>query len=299
MIFEGITGHFEIKKRLEKAVKDELVSHAYIFAGKRGIGKKTVALAFANALTGKSRADVTVVSNELYDTGVKSDAVSVKAVRGAAADMYKKPYAAEKRVFIFPDAEKMTTQAQNALLKVFEEPPPYCVIILVTQNDSMLLQTIRSRAVTLRFGPLSDEEVENYLKENNLNCSSVAVRLASGSIGMACVLCGDEDLRGVLDSFADMFKKIGSGKAKDIYGLIHYIQNEKKNVEVLFDVMLIMLRDTMLGNETELKIDGVGRKKAAGIVSLVENTRKSLSFNANIDLAVSEMMLDILGVIND
>ena len=94
MIFEGVTGHSEIKMRLEKAVFDELVSHAYIFAGKRGIGKKTVALAFANALTGGSRADVTVVSNGLYDTGVKSDVISVKAVRGAAADMYKKPYAA-------------------------------------------------------------------------------------------------------------------------------------------------------------------------------------------------------------
>ncbi len=297
MTFEQIVGHCEIKQRLLSAVSTGKVSHAYIFSGKRGVGKNSMALAFADALTSGSAVDVTVVTNELYDTQSKSDAVSVKAVRGAAADMYKKPYASDRRVFIFPEAEKMTPQAQNALLKVFEEPPSYCVIILVTQNDRMLLQTIRSRAVTIRFFELADSDVASMMPQHERQ--EIIVRLAAGSIGAANELCENEELGGILDSFVALFKKIGSAKAADIYSLINYIQKEKKNSEVLFDVMLVMLRDTMLGKEGGLKIDGVSCKKAASLAGIVERAKNSFSYNANFNLVVGEMMLDILGAVND
>lgn len=299
MIFDGITGHREVKKYLENAVLNDRVSHAYIFAGKRGVGKNTVARAFADALTDGNAVDITVVTNEQYDAESKSEAVSVKAVRGAAADMYVKPYSADRRVFIIPEAEKMTSQAQNALLKVFEEPPPYCVIILITQNDNMLLQTIRSRAVTVRFSPLDDGDVKTYLDSKGIHKSSVTVRLAAGSIGMALQLCENEDLCDVLDAFVCMFKKIGSGSCADIYGLIAYLQREKKNAEVLFDIMLIMLRDTMLKNKSDLVIDGLSAGRAVRIIETVESTRNSFSYNANYDIAVSEMFLNILEEVND
>lgn len=299
MIFDEIKGHSEIKRRLEYALESGRVSHAYIFSGKRGVGKKTTAYAFADALTDGSRADVTVVTNELYDAASKSDSVSVKAVRAAAADMYKKPYAADRRVFIFPDAEKMTPQAQNALLKTFEEPPAYCVIILVTQNDSMLLQTIRSRAVTVRFKELSDEDIAAYAAENSMDISPVIVRLASGSIGMARTLCSDGELCGILNEFVSLFCKISSGKAADIYRLIKYITNEKKNSEILFDVMLILLQGSISGSSFALSVGGLSAKKAARIAEIIENTRNSFSYNAGFDAAVSEMMLDILGAVND
>ena len=299
MIFDGIKGHKDVKKHLETAVLNNKVSHAYIFAGKRGVGKMTTALAFADALTDGSKVDVTVVTNSQYDTESKSDAVSVKTVRAASADMYVKPYSADKRVFIIPDAERMTPHAQNALLKVFEDPPSYCVIILITQNDNMLLQTIRSRAVTIRFGALCDADVETYIDAIGVSKSPVLVRLAAGSIGMALELCGNEDLHDVLETFVALFKKIGSGNSSDAYGIISYFQREKKNSEVLFDIMLIMLRDTMLKKNSDLSIPGVSSKKAVRMIETVENTRNSFSFNANYDLAVSEMMLDILGAIND
>lgn len=297
MIFDHIVGHCEIKQRLSSAISTGNVTHAYIFSGKRGVGKNTMALAFADALTSGSAVDVTVVTNELYDTQSKSDAVSVKAVRGAAADMYKKPYAADRRVFIFPEAEKMTPQAQNALLKVFEEPPSYCVIILVTQNDQMLLRTIRSRAVTVRFFELSDSDVASKMPPHERQ--DIIVRLAAGSIGAALSLCENEELGGILDSFVTLFKKVGSGKAADIYSLINYIQKEKKSSEILFDVMLVMLRDTMLGKEGGLRIDGVSCKKAASLAGIVERAKNSFSYNANFNLVVGEMMLDILGAVND
>ena len=298
MMFENVVGHTDVKQRLESAVLSGKVSHAYIFSGKRGVGKTTMARAFADVLTSGSVADVTLVTNERYGVDSKSDVISVDTVRAASADMYMKPYLADKRVFIIPNAEKMNIQAQNALLKIFEEPPAYCVIILITQNDNMLLQTIRSRAITVRFGEVNDSLVKAYAEQKGVMASDVIIRLAAGSIGMAMELAENEELEDVLGAFVEMFKKIGSGTASCIYPLIEYFQREKKNSEVLFDIMLIMLRDTMLGRNTGLTIDGLNNKKLVRIIELVENTRNSFSFNADYNMAVSEMMLNILGEAN-
>ena len=299
MMFENVIGHENVIQRLESSIASNKISHAYIFAGKRGVGKKTVANAFADILTCGSFSDIITVTNEYYGVDSKSDIVSVDTIRAASADMYMKPYLADRRIFIIPNAEKMNAQAQNALLKIFEEPPSYCVIILITQNDNMLLQTIRSRAITVRFGPLSDSQVRDYACSKGINVSDIIIRLAFGSIGMIQELSENENLDGMLVDFVDLFAKIGSGTAECTYALIDYLQKEKKNSEVLFDIMLIMLRDTMLGKNSELTIKGLNSRKAVRIIELVENTRNSFSFNADYNMAVSEMLLNILGETND
>ena len=298
MMFESVIGHENVKQRLENSIASNKISHAYIFAGKRGVGKKTVANIFADILTNGSVADVITVTNEYYGIDSKSDIVSVDTIRAASADMYMKPYIADKRVFIIPDAEKMNAQAQNALLKIFEEPPSYCVIILITQNDNMLLQTIRSRAITVRFGALDDGMVKDYAQKNGIVASDVIIRLAFGSIGIVKELSENEELDTLIGEFVGLFRQIGRGTAQCTYSLIDYFQREKKNSEVLFDIMLIMLRDTMLGVGSDLVIEGLNNKKTVRIIELVENTRNSFSFNADYNMAVSEMLLNILGETN-
>ena len=297
-MFESVIGHENVKQRLENSIASNKISHAYIFAGKRGVGKKTVANIFADILTNGSVADVITVTNEYYGIDSKSDIVSVDTIRAASADMYMKPYLADKRVFIIPDAEKMNAQAQNALLKIFEEPPSYCVIILITQNDNMLLQTIRSRAITVRFGALDDGMVKDYAQKNGIVASDVMIRLAFGSIGIVKELSENEELDTLIGEFVGLFRQIGRGTAQCTYSLIDYFQREKKNSEVLFDIMLIMLRDTMLGVGSDLAIEGINNKKTVRIIELVENTRNSFSFNADYNMAVSEMLLNILGETN-
>lgn len=299
MMFENVLGHWDVKKRLEGYVLNNKVSHAYIFAGKRGVGKSLMANEFASILTSGSAMDVTVVTNEFYHVDSKSDAISVDTIRAFSADMYMKPYLADRRVFIIPDAEKMQTPAQNALLKIFEEPPPYGVIILVTQNDNMLLPTIRSRAVTVRFGEVSEEDMRTYADKKGLEISDVSIRLAFGSIGMMEELSENEDIDDVLDKFVGLFKNIGKGSADVVYALIDCMQKEKKNHEILFDIMLIMLRDTMLGDKSDLVIDGINNKMAVRLIELVENTRNSFSYNTDYNMAVSEMLLNILEETND
>ncbi|MEE1042366.1 MAG: DNA polymerase III subunit [Clostridia bacterium] len=298
MMFENVVGHTAVKERLEGWFLADKVSHAYIFSGKRGVGKTTMARAFAQLLTNGSAADIIHITNEHYGIDSKTDIVAVDTIRAAAADMYMKPYFADKRVFIISSAEKMNVQAQNALLKIFEEPPAYCVIILVTQNDNMLLQTIRSRAITVRFSALEDSLVKDYVLKQGINAPEVVIRLSSGSIGTALELGENQELHDVLDTFVGMFKNIGNKSAYSVYSLIDYLQREKKNYEVLFDIMLIMLKDSLPGNKSELSIQGLNNKKVVRIIELVENTRNSFSFNADYNMAVSEMMLNILGEVN-
>lgn len=298
MMFENVVGHSVVKQRLEGWLSAGKVSHAYIFSGKRGVGKTTTAKEFAQLLTNGSAADIIHITNEHYGVESKSDIVAVDTIRAAAADMYMKPYFADKRVFIISSAEKMNVQAQNALLKIFEEPPAYCVIILVTQNDNMLLQTIRSRAITVRFGGLDDSLVRDYVLKQGVNAPEVVIKLASGSIGMALELGENEELHDVLDTFVGMFKNIYTGTASCAYSLIDYLQREKKNYEVLFDIMLIMLKDSLPGNKSELSIQGLNNKKVVRIIEIIENTRNSFAYNADYNMAISEMMLNILGEVN-
>ncbi len=298
MIFENTIGHLNVKKTLERAMANDQVSHAYIFTGKGGVGKFTLAYDFAKILTDGSVADIIVPDNQKFSPTKKTPGLSVDSVRGYSAEMYTKPYSAKKKVFIFDDADLMDASPQNALLKVFEEPPEYCVIILIAQNDSALLPTICSRASTIRFENLSDNEVEEVLKSKGVEYRPVALKLASGSVGMAIKLSEDEELEALFNDFVKLVKQMGSGKAEAIYRLIGYFTQHSENSDVLFDVLIVMIRDTMVNNKTEYAIDGINYRKASRIIEIIESTRNSFTVNAHYEMAVTEMLLDVLGEIN-
>jgi len=301
MRLDNILGHNNIKKQLQTSIENGKVSHAYIFSGKKGIGKTMLAKAFADALTDKSVADVTVVTNEKYD--VKTVAFSVDTVRGARTEMYTRPYLANKRVFIFPQADTMTIGAQNALLKVFEEPPEYCVIILLAENDNLLLPTIRSRAITVRFAPLSDELVSEYLKQKYPNAKTdIVVKLAGGSILSADNLMSQEGLSEMLVEFMRLMRGISSPKIANVYAIINFLEREKANINVLFDVMLIMFRDTLLYKNEKSGTMAINDMRSGAVlkaIDFVEARRRSLSFNANFSIAISELLLNTWEAIHD
>jgi len=286
---------------LQTSIDNGKVSHAYIFCGKKGIGKTIIAHAFADALTDGSVADVTVVTNQKYD--IKTVAFSVEAVRSARTEMYTRPYLANKRVFIFPLADTMTIGAQNALLKVFEEPPEYCVIILLAENDNLLLQTIRSRAITVRFAPLSDEIILGYLKQKYPNADlGIVVKLAGGSILAAENLMSQEGLSNMLGEFTQLMRGISSPQRANAYKIINFLEREKANINVLLDVMLIMFRDTLLYNGEKGDTMAIANVRSGAVlkaIDFVEARRRSLSFNANYSIAISELLLNTWEAIHD
>ncbi len=301
MIFDGIYGHNEVKKRLSDAAQSNTVSHAYIFSGKNGIGKTAVAKAFADHLTNGSEADIIYVSNEYY--GVRDKAsLSVEAVRAARTDVYTKPYLAEKRVFIVPNADTMTAAAQNALLKVFEEPPSFCIFILLTHSENSLLPTIRSRAVTIRFSPLPDDIVAQYLTDKYKVSDPLVIRLSGGSIANADAFYSQESVIDTAKEFAAIFQKIASGNETAVFEAIAYFDSEKSSYAMLLDIMEMILEDCLLNNKHRNDIISIGRLREGAVVEIIdniENARRALQTNRNYNMVITELLLGSWRILND
>lgn len=196
--FEGLFGNEQLKNYLNSGISSEKLPHALIFDGAEGSGKKTAAIMTASALepdySDKIRRmispDVTLHTTE---EGKKSIGVSlIRSIREAA---YITPQELSIRVFIISGAHTMTVEAQNALLKILEEPPGKVYFFLLCENASALLPTVRSRAPVLRMQSFADGELTEYLVshddkakrlfERDPEAFGTLIRASEGTIGGA------------------------------------------------------------------------------------------------------------------
>ena len=156
MGFNNIIGHEEVIRHLKNAIETGKVSHSYIFTGEPGSGKKLLAGTFAATLQCEEQGT---------EPCQKCDSCK-KAMGKNHPDIIIRPYYSPYKIYIVADADLMTPQAQNALLKTIEEPPKYAVIILLTSNIGGLLPTIQSRCVRLDLKVVNDGLVKKYLMEH-------------------------------------------------------------------------------------------------------------------------------------
>ena len=204
---------------LQRAYNSGKVSHAYIFAGPEGVGKYLTASQWAKLLlchnpineNGFAKSCDSCESCNLFDAGSHPDFSHIyKELReftedgkGKAApldmpiDVIRemlnakvsiRPNISQRKVFVISESEKMNAFSQNCMLKVLEEPPLYCCIILLCTRLEKLLPTTKSRAQIIRFGPINEEKIINKLVEMGLGSeiSKYFARLAQGSLGQAC-----------------------------------------------------------------------------------------------------------------
>ena len=208
--FRDIVGQTHIRGILQRTVRDNSVSHAYMLAGEEQAGKTFVARVFAQALVcehkgadGEPCGDCPscrkVISDAHPDVRVvvheKESSIRVQEIiEQLVQDAYLTPYAAERKIYIVPDAQLMTRDAQNKLLKTLEEPPSYVTILLLTTGTEAMLQTVKSRCVPLMLRPVPTPELEAFLKEtqgaSDYN-ASLAARFARGNTGRALAFAAD------------------------------------------------------------------------------------------------------------
>jgi len=197
MPFRTIIGHAPMVTLLRQAVARGRVPQSLIFAGPEGVGKRAVAVALAQALN---------CPNQKDGDGCGSCSVCQRIARGSFSDVTVvdrgdeatikieklrdrvlqavgyRPFEGRRRVFIIDPADDLTTQAQDALLKTLEEPPPSAVLVLVSARADTLLSTIQSRCRRLRFGPLSEADVAKVLAEFS-GMDAKAARAAAAASG--------------------------------------------------------------------------------------------------------------------
>lgn len=322
LAFQDILGHDTIKQHFQKAIELHKVSHAYILAGEAGMGRKSLAHAFALTLLcekGGSQpcmnchACKQVLSGNhpdlIHVTHEKPASIGVDDIREQIHDTIMiRPYSSYYKIYIVDEAEKMTIQAQNALLKTIEEPPSYAVIILLTTNGDLFLPTILSRCVQLKLKPLQDSVISEYLVEA-LGVSESEARLyaafARGNLGKAIKLCGSEEFKDMYKRLLAMLRNI---RNMDISDLLEFIKKLKEEMDIYecLDFMQVWYRDALMfkvTNDANLLIfkeeystisemsRQIGYDGFENILQAIEKARVRLEANVNMELAMELMFL--------
>ena len=323
--FTDIVGQEQIKEHLQNAIAMNKVSHAYIIHGERNAGKEFIARVFAMTLQcekgetepcgechsckqalGNNQPDIIYISHE------KPNTIGVEDIRTQInGDIGIKPYSSPRKIYIINEGEKMTPQAQNALLKTLEEPPEYAVILILTTNVDALLPTVLSRCVVLHMKPVSDVLVKKYLMEQ-LSVpdykANICVAFARGNIGKAKMLASSEEFEKVKEEAITLVKNINDLEISEIVKAIKKISEYKFDVNDYLDILTAWYRDVLFFKATKdvnslvfkeeiqqiMKMsDRSTYEGIETIVNALQSARKRLEANVNFDLTMELLFLAI------
>ena len=323
--FHDIIGQEQIKEHLQNAISAKKISHAYIINGEKSSGKEFIARVFAMTLQcekggtepcqechsckqalSDNQPDIIYVSHE------KPNTISVDDIRAQINnDIAIKPYSSPYKIYIMNEAEKMTPQAQNAILKTLEEPPEYAVIMLLTSNVNSLLPTILSRCVVLNMKPVADELVRNYLM-HQLQVpdykAEVCVAFARGNIGKAKSLASSEDFDNIKNEALSLLKYIQDMDLSEITAAIKKITEYKLQINDYLDLIAIWYRDVLLFKATSDVNHLVFREEISAIrrvaqrssyegieevIEALDKAKRRLDANVNFELIMELLMLEI------
>lgn len=323
--FKDVVGHKDILKYISSAVENNRVSHAYILNGERGSGKKMLANLFAMTLLcetgdnepcGKCHSCKQAESGNHPDiirvTHEKPNSISVDDIRTQVNNTVDiKPYQGPYKVYIIPQADMMTPQAQNAILKTIEEPPSYAVFLLLTENAETLLPTINSRCVMLKLRNIKDTLIKKYLMEN-LEIpdykADMCTAFAQGNMGRAIMLANSDHFNEIREEAVQLLKHISEMELNEIVAAVKNISVYKLEITDYLDIIMIWYRDVLLYKATK-EIDKVvfkdqlqsikeQAKKSSyeGIELILESLEKAkarLKANVNFDLVMELLFLTI------
>lgn len=325
--FKDVVGHKNIIKYIQNAVAADAVSHAYILNGERGSGKKLLANLFAMSLQcenrdedgdacGKCRSCRQVLSGNHPDiirvTHEKPNTISVDDIRVQVNDdIVIRPYSSKYKVYIIADADLMSVQAQNALLKTIEEPPAYAVIFLLTENAEALLPTITSRCVMLKLRNIRDTLIRKYLMETMHvpdYKADMCTAFAQGNMGRAIMLASSDHFNEIREEAVQLLKYINEMDISEITKAIRKINTYKLEINDYLDIIMIWYRDVLLYKATK-DMDKVvfkdqityiqeRAKKSSyeGIELILESLEKAktrLRANVSFDLVMELLLLTI------
>ena len=323
--FKDVVGHKDILKYISSAVENNRVSHAYILNGERGSGKKMLANLFAMTLLcetgdnepcGKCHSCKQAESGNHPDiirvTHEKPNSISVDDIRTQVNNTVDiKPYQGPYKVYIIPQADMMTPQAQNAILKTIEEPPSYAVFLLLTENAETLLPTINSRCVMLKLRNIKDTLIKKYLMEN-LEIpdykADMCTAFAQGNMGRAIMLANSDHFNEIREEAVQLLKHISEMELNEIVAAVKNISVYKLEITDYLDIIMIWYRDVLLYKATADVNHLVFRdeiydiKKSASkssyegieqILEALEKAKVRLNANVNFDLVIELLLLTI------
>ena len=297
--FSDVLGHEQTIAHMKSAIEANKVSHAYLLAGEKGSGKKVLA-----GIESGNQPDIIYVTHE------KPGSISVDDIRGQVnGDIQIKPYSSPYKIYIIDEAEKLTQQAQNALLKTIEEPPAYAIIMLLTANEGMLLPTIKSRCVTLTMKPVPLPLIRQYLMEE-LQIpdyrADICAAFSQGNVGKAKRLALSDSFGEMLEHALHMVKYISEMEPSDLVEDLKKINTYKMDIQDYLDLLTVWYRDVLMfkatcdannlvfSNELNSIRDKAKDSSYEGlecIIKALEKAKVRLNANVNFDMAMELLLL--------
>ncbi len=322
--FEQIIGHESIIGHLQNAISAHKVSHAYILHGEEGMGKKLLASAFAKTLQCEesgilacnrckscmqadsgNHPDIIWVTHEKVSIGVDDIRLQVNG------DIQIKPYNSPYKVYIIDSADKLTEQAQNALLKTMEEPPEYAVILLLVSNVNVILPTILSRCVQLNLKSVDKAAIKEFLMiQHHIPDykAEMAATFSGGNVGKAIKYASSEDFEKMKGDVLHILKYIDEMELHEVISGLKTLTANKNSIEDYIDLMTLWYRDVVMykatmdpdlllyreefsyiKNQANIRsYEGVEK-----IIYAMEKAKIRLKANVNFDIAIELMLLTL------
>lgn len=333
--FNDIVGHNKLKHHLQAAIEKDKVSHAYIINGEQGAGKRLIASVFSKTLQCSSpiineneinpcgickscmqaesgnHPDIIWVTHEKYSIGVDDIRKQVNN------DIGIKPYSSPYKIYIINEAEKMTEQAQNALLKTIEEPPAYGIILLLTNNTSPILSTILSRCVLLDLKAIKEEKVVGFLMEKYGipdYAAKLAAQFSQGNIGKAIRYGTSTDFMQIKEEVLHLLKYIDEMEISEIIDSIKNLSEYKLQINDCIDFMQLWYRDVLMlkiTNDPNMLLfkeqyrflleqaKRRGYEEVENIMNAMDKAKIRLKANVNFDITMELMLLTLKECRND
>lgn len=320
--FKDIVGHEQIILHMQNAIRQKKISHAYLLCGESGSGKRLVAEAFAKAVLceeggieacGKCKSckqaesgnhpDIRVVVREKATLGVKEIREQV------TADVRIKPYSSEYKIYLIDEAETLTEEAQNALLKTIEEPPEYAVFLLTVSRQELLLPTVLSRCVLLPFYPVATGKIKQFLMEKKGvpdYLADSAAAFSGGLVGRAVRYAESEAFTEQREEVLHLVKYVDEMTMAEVMENVKLFAAKKDVATEYLDMILLWYRDVLMykatkdmntllfRDEPEAVAAQAGKRSfenLQGIVEALEQVKQRLKSNVNFETALELLLL--------
>ena len=303
-------GHEALINNFKQRCLKNTLSHAHLIAGEDGVGKGKLANILAkfilNGDLDREYVDIINYSSEKSSFGVDD-------VRDIIEEVYKKPFEKDKKVIIIYEGNKLTIQAQNALLKTIEEPPKGVYIIILCESLGLILDTIKSRCEIYKLKPLTKSELYEYIKIKKFNYDEneikSAIAFSEGVPGRIDRYFNDDKLRELRNNIVILIKNLNKNDLEDILQQEESFSNLKNDKEEVLNIFGLFIRDILINKEIENeefiinsdKLDDIREltkemsfRKLNNMIKTIEEARKNIKSNVSWVMTLRVMLMGFM-----
>ncbi|WP_252225367.1 MULTISPECIES: DNA polymerase III subunit delta' [unclassified Clostridium] len=302
-----IIGHERVINGFDLRKRSNTFSHANLIIGDDGIGKSLVAKYLANSILGL-KGDKEFV--DIINYYPLSSSFGVDDIRNIITEVSKKPFESDKKVLILHKCEKMTIQAQNALLKTIEEPPIGVHLILLSESLELILDTIKSRCQTYKLTPLSKEDITKYIENKyfdiNIENKKAALAYSQGIPGKVEKFIEDDKLNNLRNILLELLCDLENNKDDFVFKYKEVLASYKDKQSEVLNILISYIRDIMFlkeldSNDLVVNFDKLKEirdismrmsyKKLNSMLEYIKEARTSLNNNTNYSMTITVLLM--------